>query len=49
MYIIVPVKEKTGQTINEYKGGKGTPILVTRETRSAKGSIFKLKHKIDEK
>jgi len=50
MYIIVPVKEKTGQTINEYKGGKGTPILVTRETtRSAKGSIFKLKHKIDQK
>jgi hypothetical protein len=50
MYIIVPVKEKTGQTINEYKGGKGTPILVTRETtRPAKGFIFKLKHKIDQK
>jgi len=51
MYIIGPVKEKTGQTINEYKGGKGTPILETRKTtRPAKlGFIFKLKHKIDQK
>lgn len=50
MYIIGLVKEKTGQTINEYNGGNDTPILETRKTtRPAKGFIFKLKHKIYQK